>query len=254
MSTYVYTSHESAALTADLALFAPDTSSRTGLLLVQRRYDPDAGRWALPGGHLDPGETDQAAAARECREETGVTPDELVYVGAYRAPGRDARGRVVSFAWCAWLDTPVEPAAADDAEAAAWWPVDALPEPLAFDHGEIVADALAVVQSTAGTDIAATSPADRELYRERAHLVAVLTAHYPARLACNDHTEPGLSVLYLHTPAGQVSYHVAPDDLDLFEHVPYADGDRSVFAVWDGHSKAEALDRLRTLAAPNLSA
>jgi 8-oxo-dGTP diphosphatase len=41
------------------------------LLLVERKYDPDAGYWSIPGGHLDLGEKVEAAAEREAYEETG---------------------------------------------------------------------------------------------------------------------------------------------------------------------------------------
>ena len=41
------------------------------LLLIKRKYDPDAGFWSIPGGHLDLGERVEAAAEREAFEETG---------------------------------------------------------------------------------------------------------------------------------------------------------------------------------------
>ena len=41
------------------------------LLLVKRKYDPDAGYWSIPGGHLDLGEKVEKAAEREAFEETG---------------------------------------------------------------------------------------------------------------------------------------------------------------------------------------
>lgn len=41
------------------------------LLLVKRKYDPDAGYWSIPGGHLELGEKVTVAAEREGFEETG---------------------------------------------------------------------------------------------------------------------------------------------------------------------------------------
>ncbi|MFX0022233.1 MAG: NUDIX hydrolase [Candidatus Hermodarchaeota archaeon] len=41
------------------------------LLLVKRKYNPDAGYWSIPGGHLDLGERVETAAEREAYEETG---------------------------------------------------------------------------------------------------------------------------------------------------------------------------------------
>ena len=42
------------------------------LLLIKRKYNPDAGFWSIPGGHLDLGEGTQAAAEREAFEETSI--------------------------------------------------------------------------------------------------------------------------------------------------------------------------------------
>lgn len=62
-------------------------------------------------------------------------------VGAFDAVGRDPRGRYVSVAYTAALPALVEPTAGDDATAARWWPLADLPD-LAFDHAEIVAEAV----------------------------------------------------------------------------------------------------------------
>ncbi|MBN9748623.1 hypothetical protein DMP23_47440 [Amycolatopsis sp. A1MSW2902] len=93
----------------------------------------------------------------------------------------------------------------------------------------------------------------RQLYRERAHLIsalvrrAVLDPGREAVIAYNDPDEPRLPVLYADTEAGQVSWHINPDDLPLFAAVPVvAPGDPR--ARWDGHDKQTALTRLRTLA------
>ena len=42
------------------------------LLMIQRGTEPDRGRWSLPGGRVELGETDEEAAVREVREETGL--------------------------------------------------------------------------------------------------------------------------------------------------------------------------------------
>ncbi|MFB8030601.1 MULTISPECIES: NUDIX domain-containing protein [unclassified Streptomyces] len=91
---------------------------------------------------MDIGETSFAAAARELEEEASITVPvaDLRQVGAFGAPARDPRGRYVSVAYTATLPAAVTPTAGDDATAARWWPLDALPD-LAFDHAAILAAA-----------------------------------------------------------------------------------------------------------------
>lgn len=133
---------EHARLTADVILTTCIDGERH-VLLIRRGWPPFAGMWALPGGHVDPGETAAAAAARELAEETGLAATVLRPIGVYSAPGRDPRGRYVTFAYTAELPTPITPTAGDDAHEAAWVPIDhALAGGLAFDHGQILADSI----------------------------------------------------------------------------------------------------------------
>lgn len=135
--TYKY---ERPALTADCVIFGRG-SCEPQVLLVQRDRAPYAGCWALPGGFVDAGEELADAARRELREETGVVVERVEQVGTFGGVGRDPRGRVISVAYYGEADAAAtQPAAADDARDASWFPLSALP-PLAFDHAEILRSA-----------------------------------------------------------------------------------------------------------------
>jgi ADP-ribose pyrophosphatase YjhB (NUDIX family) len=88
------------------------------LLLIKRGHEPEAGRWSLPGGRVEPGETDHEALVREVREETGlvVTPGRLV--GEVERPSNG--GRMLVIRDYAATVTGGELTAGDDAEDARW--------------------------------------------------------------------------------------------------------------------------------------
>lgn len=131
------------SVTVDLVLFAWNPASGSfETLLIERGRPPFAGSWAIPGGFLDLDEEPEAAASRELVEETGVSltrPPE--FLGVYAKVNRDPRGRTISLAYVELVDPRPEPLAGDDAHKARWWCLDRLPESLAFDHDQILADA-----------------------------------------------------------------------------------------------------------------
>jgi 8-oxo-dGTP diphosphatase len=130
------------AVTVDCAIFGL-AEGKLKLLLIQRDLEPFAGSWALPGGFIRMDEDLEAAARRELEEETGVRKVFIEQLGAFGKPGRDPRERVITVAWWAIVNLYEHPVKADtDARNAAWFPVDELP-PLAFDHRDILAAALA---------------------------------------------------------------------------------------------------------------
>ena len=59
------------------------------LLLIKRGHEPGAGLWSLPGGRVEPGETDIEALVREMREETGLTVKVGRLLGTVTRPGLD---------------------------------------------------------------------------------------------------------------------------------------------------------------------
>lgn len=123
-------------LTADCVVF--DRAGR--LLLIKRKHPPFKGQYALPGGFVDIGETVEAAALRELAEETGIGGKIVSLIGVYSAPRRDPRGHTVSAAFLV-RPSSTKVAGGDDAESASFvaeWKT----LKLAFDHNQILADAL----------------------------------------------------------------------------------------------------------------
>jgi len=129
---------ETPALTADCVVF----DSQDRVLLIRRGRPPFEGDYALPGGFVEVGETVEDACRRELKEETGIEVRELKLVGVYSDPKRDPRGHACSVAYLAQVAT-AKLTAGDDA-AAAEWVEDWRREKLAFDHADIIADAVTV--------------------------------------------------------------------------------------------------------------
>lgn len=106
------------------------------IVLIERGNEPHG--WALPGGFVDYGESLETAALREAREETGLDLLDLRQFGAYSDPARDPRQHNISVVFTARGEGQLLPG--DDAKNACWFPLNALPFPLCFDHGEILED------------------------------------------------------------------------------------------------------------------
>lgn len=100
------------------------------LLMVLRKFPPRAGLWTLPAGFMEYDEAPEETAVREVKEETGldVTVEELFSV--YRA-GDDPRTRVVLILYeVEIVGGRLKPG--DDALKAEFFPLDNLPEDIAF--------------------------------------------------------------------------------------------------------------------------
>jgi 8-oxo-dGTP diphosphatase len=102
---------------------------RTGrLLLIKRGHEPGKGLWSIPGGRIEPGESDEAALVREVREETGLVVTAGLLIGAVRRPAGD--GAVLDIRDYAAKVTGGTLVPGDDADDAMWASaadLDALP-------------------------------------------------------------------------------------------------------------------------------
>jgi 8-oxo-dGTP diphosphatase len=117
--------------------------SERGVVLIRRASEPFKGRWALPGGFVEVGETVEEAADREAAEETGLAVEVARLVGVYSDPERDPRGHNVSVAYLVRVLSGELSAASDAAEVAVMDPASV---ELAFDHSKIIEDALSLCQ------------------------------------------------------------------------------------------------------------
>jgi 8-oxo-dGTP diphosphatase len=110
--------------------------SNDGIILIKRK-NPPAG-WALPGGFVDYGESLEAAAIREAKEETSLEVDIVKQFHTYSDPERDPRHHTITTVFIARAKG--KPSAGDDAKAAGIFRREDLPEQIAFDHREIIND------------------------------------------------------------------------------------------------------------------
>lgn len=116
------------------------------VVLIKRAASTEYGKWSLPGGFMQVGESAEDAAYRELREEVGISSGEVVLeqLKTYTDPSRDPREqRAISVSWVVFGANMPEELEATDALEATWVPVEeALDMPLAFDHAEILADGI----------------------------------------------------------------------------------------------------------------
>ena len=132
--------YEHMAVTTDCVIFTYD-DWKLKVLLIRRGAEPCKDMWAFPGGFLKTDETAEQGALRELVEETALTPSSpIVQLGVFSDVDRDPRERVITIAFYA-LVKHAKVLGGDDADEAAWFPVDELP-PLAFDHEKIFKEAM----------------------------------------------------------------------------------------------------------------
>lgn len=134
---YDPTKYERPSVTVDVVIFTVRDKDLK-VLLIQRKYWPCEGMWAIPGGFVRMDETLEEAARRELAEETGVEDVYLEQLYTFGDPGRDPRTRVITVAYFALVGADrVHPRAATDAANVGWFSAYDPPS-LAFDHADIL--------------------------------------------------------------------------------------------------------------------
>jgi 8-oxo-dGTP diphosphatase len=94
------------------------TDEQGRLLMIKRGHEPGAGLWSIPGGRIEPGETDAEALVREMFEETGLAVEVGPLIGTVRRPGLD--GAVIDIRDYAATVTGGTLRPGDDAADARW--------------------------------------------------------------------------------------------------------------------------------------
>lgn len=162
LKTYRQKEYPHPYLTADFVMVSEQADR---VLLIRRKGHPFLGKWAIPGGFVNPDESAFDAALRELEEETCVTglpEDAITEIGLFSKPGRDPRGWIVSDAFVVPVDpNTVHARAADDAADALWFTIEPdetgaillkngdllLTEAdLAFDHADVLRRALQIIR------------------------------------------------------------------------------------------------------------
>ena len=107
-----------------------------GIVLIERKNPPHG--WALPGGFVDYGESLEAAAVREAKEEISLDVGLTEQFYTYSDPSRDPRHHTVSTVFIAVAEGT--PRGADDAKTAQLFREHEMPSPVVFDHARILRD------------------------------------------------------------------------------------------------------------------
>lgn len=161
------------ALHEVLAVVLRIREGRAGALLWQRALDPDAGRWALPGGTLGPDEDVETSVRRQLAEKVDVR--EVAHVeqlSVFSDPARSPGKRRIATAFLGLVPSDADPELPGDT---AWHDVEDLPA-TAFDHASIVAagrDRLRAKLSYTNLGFA-LAPAEFTISTLREHYVAAL--------------------------------------------------------------------------------
>lgn len=108
------------------------------ILLIKRAVEPFKDMWALPGGGIEFDETAEDAVKKEVEEEVGLQIKSTKFLQIYTDPKRDPK-QIITLSYLVEVDG--EPKAGSDVSSYKFFPLNELPEVMAFDHKQIIIDA-----------------------------------------------------------------------------------------------------------------
>ena len=147
----LYNQHQKHYVAVDCSVFGYE-EGELKLLLYPRSFEPSLGKWSLMGGFVMENESVDEAARRVLLDTTGLKDIFLEQAGAFSKPDRDPGARVISMTFVALVRIDIHDKDLVRGRGAHWWPITKLPA-LIFDHQEIVANGLALLQQKASIDL-----------------------------------------------------------------------------------------------------
>ncbi len=151
MHNELYNQHQKHFVAVDCSVFGYE-EGELKLLLYPRGFEPSLGKWSLMGGFVMEDESVDEAARRVLLDTTGLKDIFLEQAGAFSKPDRDPGARVISMTFVALVRIDIYDKDLVIERGAHWWPITKLPA-LIFDHQEIVANGLALLQQKASIDL-----------------------------------------------------------------------------------------------------
>jgi ADP-ribose pyrophosphatase YjhB (NUDIX family) len=151
MLSKIYEQHPKHHVAVDCSIFGYE-DGELKLLLYPRGFEPSLGKWSLMGGFVQESESVNEAARRVLLDTTGLKDIFLEQAGAFSKPDRDPGARVISMTFVALVRIDIHDKELVRERGAHWWPITKLPA-LIFDHQEIVANGLELLQQKATIDL-----------------------------------------------------------------------------------------------------
>lgn len=140
LAAYKPGNYERPSVTVDMMVLAMNKCMNgMRILLIQRKNHPYIDCWALAGGFVDMKESAHEAAARELKEETGLSGIYLEQLYTMSKPDRDPRMRVIDIAYMALIQEQ-EAVAGDDAKDARWFDIEFTKDALVLRCEEVAAE------------------------------------------------------------------------------------------------------------------